>query len=140
MWAGVIGMITGSAGAMIGILSHRKVSKMKSLDLRLDVKTEHAVLANEFSVLAVAEVETLNTHRSQAITLGTVDGSTFNRQRDRIRSSFETIRETEQGFNDLDPDFASMNLADLEGLLINIRIMSRRLRTNKHFAEKLIDS
>ncbi|MCG7869123.1 MAG: hypothetical protein JAY74_22485 [Candidatus Thiodiazotropha taylori] len=39
-WSGYVGMVTGIIGAVLGIVSYRKTSAIKSLDLRIELKKD----------------------------------------------------------------------------------------------------
>lgn len=121
MGTGIIGALTGISGAIVGFISYRKISSLKSLDLRIATKSAK----DEFEVSmrklnAIANKAVRSRPRIASAIGGVVSGMMTEWQQD-IDARKDRTTELIDHFSSRQSNYDRMSANELENALVELR-------------------
>jgi len=119
-WTSYVGMATGIAGAITGLYSLHKANKLKSLDLRLEIKKSlndiYINLPQAYKILNDAN----NTHMAVASMKGRIQSGTISIWKKDVEADKDKLNQLSQEINNIDLKCAKLNQNELESMIIEI--------------------
>ncbi len=139
-WTGYVGMVSGIAGAVLSIISYRKSSSIKNLDLRLELRKEinntHTNLAHLTGLLPHAN----NSRRAVAAATGNFHSGNMQRWNNELEIDNEQLTSIAEKAPDLEASYDSLNTKELESKLIEVHSLQSEINTLVNKYQSAIDS
>jgi hypothetical protein len=138
--ASVVGMCTGITGTVVALISYRRVSRMKALDLRLELRKAFADADRDLQALPDA-INTGNRSR-QAVqaAMGTGRSGAMELWYKQVAQDLTAVGEWAAALALLDGDYATFTTARLESTLVDVyRIRGNAEQTAARYRAALAD-
>lgn len=125
---GIVGCLTGMAGAVMGYISYRRVSALKALDLRLELRRSE-VDAQQASQELVALIAKANASRvAVAAAKGMLNDSAMDAWKQQVKQDREQASRLRDNFPSPLPAYTGLSHARLEARLIEVHALSRTIQ------------
>lgn len=135
---GAIGTITGIAGAVMGLASYRQLGKMKSLDLRLQLRTAVSDLYGNVQGLNSLLKKAKNSRT--AIVAATGQAGAFQRWLEEYGNDLSEVRQLVAEAPDPSASFESLSHSELESKLVSVhQLQSKATMLNAKYRASLAD-
>ncbi|MGO9444001.1 MAG: hypothetical protein ACLPXB_04395 [Thiobacillaceae bacterium] len=138
---GIIGAITGTAGAMMGYVSYRHSEQIKALDLRLELRKAENTLRSIIRDLPTLLDDAKDSRINISAVTGVQGSRTFAQWMENWEADNVTIESLIDKLLDRNEDYDGLSSADLESRLVaahSIELMATELR-QKYQATLLAD-
>lgn len=116
--SGVIGAVTGLAGATVAYISYRKTEKLKSLDLRLELRKAVARLQAEVDELPALVDRTEKSRMAVASATGMLRSGAMTMWEAQWEADRKSIEPVQAGVKELNIDHAESTPIELEAKLV----------------------
>lgn len=124
--AGAIGAITGVSGAVMGYVSYRRSNKIKTLDLRIELRKAlnnlHESLHNIDALIAKADAS----KRAVAAARGYFRSGRMERWNNDVESDKAELSRLDKGVPEVDESFSNLDESELESKLVELHKMQVR--------------
>ena len=125
--AGIIGAITGVAGAFLALLAFRRTGQLKALDLRLELRRTESTLQSDIHDL-VSLLQNAKASRTRlAAAQGNYHSGATTHWLSQWDTDFAAANSLVEGASVLDIDCSAFSQAELEARLITIHKLQRQV-------------
>lgn len=135
MGSGIIGAITGVAGAIMGYISYKKSSQNKALDLRLELKRSVANINSDFKILHGQMIDGDKSRMRVSAAIGTLGSGNMVRWKQELEADQATSKAIEKelpsenlNYDILDPKSLEEKLIETHKTHQKITILSQKYR------------
>jgi len=120
-WTSYVGMATGIIGAILGIVGFRRTTKIKELELRLELRKAASKASVDLQTLKELMPSVAKSHRHVCAALGTLNSGAMKLWEERYREDEKTLSDLlEKKAPRLAGDFQDSNSAALEAKVADV--------------------
>ena len=130
---GIVGTITAIAGAVMGYVSYRRISRLKALDLRLELRTREADIREALGGLPQLLNKANDSRFAVAAAIGTLRTGAMEVWKEQVKADLTAVRELENGLHRSNDNYARLTHRELEDKLVDAH---RLLAVVNQYAEK----
>ena len=138
---GIVGALTGVAGAVMGYISYRRVSKMKALDLRVELRKTKVATAEVLGQLLGLIGKAKESRVAVAVAKGTLLTGGMEVWKDQVQTDLSAVQALQVDFHRIPNDYGNLTHAALEEHLISVHTLQTKATTyaDKYRAELAAD-
>jgi hypothetical protein len=125
---GIIGSVAGIAGAVMGFVSYRRVSRMKALDLRLEVRKLKADCAGELRELPDLMTKANDSRMAVAAAAGWLNSGAIQVWKDQLKQDQASVQALDAGPDLSAAEYRKVTQTQLEERLVELHGLHREIR------------
>jgi hypothetical protein len=128
MGTGIVGSITGIAGAIMGYVSYKKSNQIKTLDLRIELKRAVENTIFEFKKLREQMQEGNKSRKAVAAAMGTFKSSVMDIWKKEFEIDQTSVKELANELPEEDTNYDHLDPKGLEAKLIELHRTQKKIQ------------
>ena len=128
-WTGYVGMVTGIIGAIMALISNRKINRLKTLELRLDLRKAVNDIHTELPQLRDLIDKANRSRRNVAAARGMSRSGQMGIWENEIKADRTKIGEIFRRAPKVESTYDKLNVRELESELVAVHQLQGEIRT-----------